>query len=567
MLLELLLARYIGSMKIEPLARLERHAKRLGEIAGVLGKYGLADLFGGFDYPWLNNRLRSADGQILAGFTTPARVRMAMTELGTTFIKLGQMLSTRPDLVGPEMAAELTELQSNVPAESVESARAIILEDLGQPVEELFAEFDSTPLAAASIAQVYAARLQTGERVVVKIRRAGIEAKSTTDLEIVQAMAELLEKHSPSLRPYQPVAIVRQFRRALLREMDFTYEKRNIEEFAGHFAKEPHIRIPAVHADLCSHQIITMEHLQGISGTDINALRASGEDLAEFARRGANMYLEMVFRDGFYHADPHPGNLMLLPGCVVGVIDCGQVGRIDDELRDEVEALLLAIVENDSSQVTEQVLRLGSVPPDFSRERMRADLDDFMADYVGHPLSDINVGHALTSLIEIIRRYHISLPPPLAVLLKTIIVLEGTSRRFSPEVSLAALMQPFCQRMIMRRLSPTRLVRRARRTYRDWDRLISALPRDLTDLLARFRDGSLTVHLDHRHLDPIINRLVLGVLTAAIFLGSSQLWSSEAKPLLFGVSVFGAFGYLISVYLGWRLLRAIKKSGNIDSRD
>lgn len=554
-------------MKIEPLARLERHAKRLGEIAGVLGRYGLADLFGGFEYPWLNKRLLSSDGQVLADLTTPARVRMALTQLGTTFIKLGQMLSTRPDLVGAEMAAELAELQSNVPAESVESARAIILADLGQPVEELYAEFETTPLAAASIAQVYAARLHTGERVVVKVRRGGIEAKTTTDLEIVQAMAELLEKHSPGLRPYQPVAIVRQFRKALLREMDFTYEKRNIEEFALHFADEPHVRIPAVYADLCSHQIITMEHLDGISGTDIVALQASGENLAEFARRGANMYLEMVFRDGFYHADPHPGNLMLLPGCVVGVIDCGQVGRIDDELRDEVETLLLAIVENDSTQVTEQVLRLGSVPPDFNRERLRTDLDDFMADYVGHPLSDINVGQALTSLIEIIRRYHITLPPPLAVLLKTIIVLEGTSRRFSPEVSLAELIQPFCQRMILRRLSPKRMVRRARRAYRDWDRLISALPRDMTDLLARFRDGTLTVHLDHRHLDPIINRLVLGVLTAAIFLGSSQLWSNNAKPLIWEISIFGALGYLISVYLGWRLLRAIRKSGNIDSKD
>lgn len=554
-------------MKIEPLARLERHAKRLGEIAAVLGKYGLADLFGGFDYPWLNKRLLSADGQTLSELTTPARVRLALTELGTTFIKLGQMLSTRPDLVGAEMAGELAELQSNVPAEPVGIARAILLADLGQPVEELFAEFSEAPLAAASIAQVYAARLHTGERVVVKVRRGGIEAKSTTDLEIVQAMAELLEKHSPALRPYQPVAIVRQFRKALLREMDFTYEKRNIEEFSRHFAAEPNVRIPRVYDDLCSSQIITMERLEGISGTNIESLRSSGEDLAEFARRGANMYLEMVFRDGFYHADPHPGNLLLLPGCVVGVIDCGQVGRLDDELRDEVEALLLAIVENDSTQVTEQVLRLGAVPPDFNRERMRADLDEFMADFVGHPLRDLHVGHALSSLIEIIRRYHITLPPPLAVLLKTIIVLEGTSRRFSPEVSLAELMQPFCQRMVLRRLSPSRLMRRARRTYRDWDRLVSVLPRDLAELMSRFRDGTLTVHLDHRHLDPIVNRLVLGVLTASIFLGSSQLWSSEAKPLLWGVSIFGALGYLLSVYLGWRLLRAIRKSGNIDSKD
>lgn len=554
-------------MKIEPIARLERHAKRLGEIATVLGKYGLADLFGGFDQPWLINRLKSSDGQVLSDFTTPARVRLALTELGTTFIKLGQMLSTRPDLVGGVLAAELAQLQANVPAEPVQAAHDVIRQDLGQPVEELFAEFSTEPIAAASIAQVYEARLQTGEKVVIKVRRSGIEAKSRTDLEIVQALAELLEKHSPGLRPYQPVAIVRQFRRALMREMDFTYEKRNIEEFSRNFAGSPHICIPAVFPELCSSQIITMEKLEGISGTDISALQASGEDLAEFARRGANMYLEMVFRDGFYHADPHPGNLLLLPGSVVGVIDCGQVGRIDDELRDEVETLLLAIVENDTARVTEQVLQLGAVPADFNRERLRADLDEFMADYIGHPLHEINVGQALSSLIEIIRRYHITLPPTLAVLLKTLIILEGTSRRFSPEVSLAELMQPFCHRMLLRRVSPARLLKRARRAYHDWDRLISALPRDMAELLARFRDGTLTVHLDHRHLDPIVNRLVLGVLTAAIFLGSSQLWSSQAQPLLWGVSVFGALGYVISVYLGWKLLRAIRKSGNIDSKD
>lgn len=556
-----------GGMKVEPLARLERHAKRLGEIAAVAGKYGLSDLFGGFHYPWLQERLRSSDGQKLAGLTTAARIRLALTELGTTFIKLGQMLSTRADIVGAELAAELSGLQSNVPADAPGSARTILEAGLGRRVEELFAEFEEEPLAAASIAQVHGARLRSGERVVVKIRRAGIEAKVVTDLEIVQGLAELLEKHSPALRPYQPVAITRQFRRTLLREMDFSYEKRNLQDFARRFEREETVHIPRVFEELCSQQVITMERLEGIPGTDIPALRAAGEDLAEFARRGANMYLEMVFRDGFYHADPHPGNLMLLPGCVVGVLDCGQVGRLDDELRDEVEALLLAVVENDADQVTESVLRLGAVPADCARDRLRTDLDDFMADYIGHPLSEIHVGQALSHLIEIIRGHHITLPPPLALLLKTLILLEGTSRRFHPDFSLAELMEPFCRRMVLRRLSPRRLQRRARRLIRDWDRLVSSLPRDLADLLARFRDGTLTVHLDHRHLDPIVNRLVLGVLTAAIFLGSSELWSRQAPPLLWGVSVFGALGYMLSVWLGWRLLRAIRKSGNIDSRN
>lgn len=555
-------------MKIDALSRLERHAKRIAEIAAVLGKYGLADLFGGFDYAWLKDRLKSSDGHALTGaVTTAARTRMALTELGTTFIKLGQMLSTRSDLLGPELTEELSELQSSVPPDAAAVARATIEQELGHPIEKLFAEFEDEPLAAASIAQVHGALLTTGQSVVVKVRRAGVAEQAATDLEIVQALAELLEKHSPALRAYQPLAVVRQFRRTLLRELDFTYERRNLEEFGRNFADDPTVCIPEVFGDFCSHQVVTMERLEGIRGTDIEALQQSGEDLGEFARRGANMYLEMVFRDGFYHADPHPGNLILLPGNVVGVIDCGMVGRIDEDLREEVESLLLGIVENDSAIVAEQVLSLGAVPSACSREKLRTDLQEFMADYTGHPLNEIHVGAALANLVEIIRRHHIVLPPSLAMLLKTLIVLEGTSRRFSPDVSLTELMQPYCSRLLLRRLSPGRIARRAVRAYRAWDRLFKALPRDLADLLARFRDGTLTVHLDHRHLDPIVNRLVLGVLTAAVFLGSSELWSREAKPVMFGVSVFGALGYALSLFLGWRLLRAIRKSGNIQSKD
>jgi len=555
-------------MKIDALARLERYAKRIAEIAAVLGKYGLADLFGGFKYSWLQDRLKSADGQsITTGVTQAARVRMALTELGTTFIKLGQMLSTRADLLGPELTEELSQLQANVPPDPSAVARATIEKELGQTIEQLFASFEDTPLAAASVAQVHAARLHTGHSVVVKVRRAGVAEQAATDVEIVQALAELLETHSPALRSYQPLAVVRQFRRSLLRELDLTYERQNQEEFGRNFAKDPTVYIPELFSELCSHQVVTMERLDGIIGTDIEALQQSGVDLGEFANRGANMYLEMVFRDGFYHADPHPGNLILLPGNIVGVIDCGMVGRIDEDLRDEVEALLLGIVENDSELVAEQVLRLGSVPPDCARDKLRADLQEFMADYTGHPLNDIHVGAALSSLVEIIRSHHIVLPPALALLLKTLIVLEGTSRRFSPDVSLAGLMQPYCTRLMLRRFSPGRIAKRARRSIRVWDRLLTALPRDITDMLARFRDGSFTVHLDHRHLDPIVNRLVLGILTAAIFLGSSELWSRQAAPLLYGVSVFGAVGYALSLFLGWRLMRAIRKSGNIQSKN
>jgi pimeloyl-ACP methyl ester carboxylesterase len=232
-------------MKIDALARLERYAKRIAEIAAVLGKYGLADLFGGFKHAWLQDRFKSADGQSLTeGVTQAARARMALTELGTTFIKLGQMLSTRADLLGPELTEELSQLQANVPPDAASVARATIEKELGHPIEELFAQFDDEPLAAASVAQVHAALLHTGQSVVVKVRRAGVAEQAATDLEIVQALAELLEKHSPALRAYQPLAVVRQFRRTLLRERSPLFRADRIERplLIGQGANDPRVK-------------------------------------------------------------------------------------------------------------------------------------------------------------------------------------------------------------------------------------------------------------------------------------------------------------------------------------
>jgi ubiquinone biosynthesis protein len=554
-------------MKLDALNRLERHAKRLAEITGILGKYGLSNLFGDLKFPWLADKLRSSDGLALRSLNTPQRLRMALTELGTTFIKLGQMLSTRPDLLGPELTDELAELQSNVPADSAATAKAVIEEDLGSSLEELFASFEDEPMAAASIAQVHAATLKDGTRIVVKVLRSGVARQVETDLEIVQLLAELLERHSAILRPYQPVAIVRQLRKSLLREIDFTVERSNLERFSENFGHDPFVHIPQVFPELCSRRVITMERLDGISGSDSAALQTSGEDLETFARHGAAMYLDMVFRDSFYHADPHPGNLILLAGGIVGVIDCGMVGRLDEYLLEDIESLLFAVVERDASEVVTLLMKLGAAGNGIDRDRFITDIGDFIADFVGRPLPDIQIGEALGTLFGIIRRYQVVLPPPLAMLLRTLILLEGTSRKFHPGLSLAELMAPYYSRILRRRMSPVRIAKKARRMYRDWDRLLGRLPRDLRDLLERFSDGTLTVHLDHRHLDPVVNRLVLGIIAASIFLGSSQLWSSQAPPLLGGVSVFGALGYATAIYLTWRVLRAVKKSGNISSKD
>jgi ubiquinone biosynthesis protein len=554
-------------MEMENLRHLQRNARRLREIVGVLAKYGLADWVKGLHESGIQDRVPSPEGRPGPDLKIEERVRLAFTELGTTFIKLGQLLSTRPDLVGPEVAGELARLQTAAPADPPDTARATIEAEFGKPLIALFGQFEDVPFASASIAQVHLARLFTGEEVVVKVQHAGIVDKIMPDLDILAGLAKLSEKYSPQLRLYQPVSAVREFRRTLLRELDFTFERRNLEEFAAHFAQDNTVHFPRAYAQLSTRRVLTMERLDGILGTDSAALAASGVDLDEFARRGANMYLQMIFRDAFYHADPHPGNLMLLPGGVVGVLDCGMVGRLDEELAEGLDEMLIAVMNRNSADLEEVILRVSSAPPGVPRDQLRADLADFVADYVAQSIRDFDLGAALNNLFEIIRRYTIVLPSPLSLLLRMLVELEGTAQRLSPQFSLAEVFRPFYTTMVRQRLSVRGILGRAQHTYRDWVRLLETLPRDLGDVLKRVRDGTFAVHLDLRRIDPVVNRLVLGVMTAALLVSSALLWSLKAPPTIEGISVIGGLGYLAAAWLGWRLFRAVKKSGDLHPKD
>lgn len=554
-------------MALNPLARQQRDLGRVTEIVKVLVRYGLADWMR--PLPWIGSRdfFKNKEGDAIASTALAVRLRMAFAELGPTFVKLGQMLSTRPDLIGPDMALELAKLQSSTPADSAEDIRRIIMEDLGAPPEEIFDEFSPEAFASASIAQVHHARLQTGELVVLKVQKPHIRRKVEADLSILAWLAELAENHTTQAKYYQPSEVVRQFERSLTHEMDFNHERRNMEEFSRRFRNDETVRFPKAWAEYSSKRVLTMERLDGIQGNDYDQLIASGADLNEFAQKGANMYLAMIFRDSFYHADPHPGNLMLLPGGVVGVLDCGMAGRLDERLRDEIEHLLLAVAQSDAIALAATVRRLASSPPEGDRDQLVAELSEFVADYAGRPISELEISPALNHLTGIIRRHHIVLPASVSLLLRTLVLLEGTAQLLSPRFSLAAVIQPFYRRALRRRFAPRRFFLRLQRGYRDWELLLQELPGDLSEALQRLRTGNFQVHLDHRHLDPVINRLVLGIVVASLFLGSSLLWSMKAPPQVWGISIFGAAGYMVAVILGWRLFRAIRKSGDVDSED
>jgi ubiquinone biosynthesis protein len=537
-----------------------RNAQRFRQIASVAVRYGLADQLRKLPGNRKERWLRGAAGQSIGELATPVRIRLALGELGTTFIKFGQMLSTRPDLVGQDVASELTHLQSHTPPDPRGVAETTVEKELGSPPASLFAWFDPTPFASASIAQVHYARLHSGENVVVKVQKDGIASRVAADLSMLADLASLAERHAEDLKPYHPVAIVRQFAKMMHDELDFLRELRNLQQFRQNFAADDTVHFPAPFPELCTPRVLTMERLEGVLVSQIKILPGPNPEMDEFARRGANMYLQMIFRDAFYHADPHPGNLMVLPDGVVGVLDCGMVQRLDDDLREAIEDLLLAAVHRDPQTVTEAVWGLCMAPPTTGRQQLQSDITEFVSEYATQSLGGVDVGALVSRLTTVIYQNHLFLPPGVTLLLRMLGELEGTAKQLNPSFGLFELIEPYAEEAARRRFAPTRVWLQVQRGARAWERLLRGLPTDLNDMLASMRTGTLSVHLDHRRLDPVVNRLVLGLLTSSLLLGSSLLWSFHAEPLVVGVSLFGAIGYTAACIMGLSLFRDIRYS-------
>lgn len=544
-----------------------RNARRFKEIAGVLARYGLAEFLSASDPAFLKDILVGPAGASLTALRREERLRLALTELGATAIKLGQILSTRSDIVGPDVAAELGRLRADTEPDPPAVVAAVVAAELGAPPETLFTAFDPAPLASASIGQVHRATLPDGTAVVVKVQHAGIEDTVRADLDILMGLAELAERGVVELRLYQPLAVAAEMRRTILRELDFVREERNLRHFAANFAHEPRVVFPRTYPGHCARRVLTMEELDGEQLAALSTADAP-EDLRRresLARVAADAFLEMIFRDNFFHADPHPGNLRVLSGDRLGILDCGMVGRLDERTRRGLEDALLAVVEGDAEGLTEQVMRLGRLPPGLDRAALRADVEDFVADYANQAVGAFDLSGALSDVAALVRRHGILLPPAVAHLIKVFVVLEGASRSLTPGFSLIEAVAPYAAKIIARRFSPGALFTRLRRNWRDWNTLLESFPRDAAEILRRAREGRLDVHLSHRGLDAIVNRLVYGIVTAALFLGSCQVLANRVPPLLFDISLFGALGCLGAVLLGLRLLRAVKRSGELGS--
>lgn len=561
-------------MRISSLPRYYRNIKRWREIIQILRRYGLADWLSNLRVDFVRDWIKDDQGVPLASYSREARVRMALTELGPTFIKLGQVLSLRPDLVGSDLAAELQLLQANVPADSFDSVKGVVESELKKPISEVFDWFDENAIASASIGQAHAARLPDGTRVVVKVQHENIRGKINEDLEVLAGLATLAER-IPELAAWQPRSIVDQLSRSLKRELSFSQEQANLMMMRESFKDFPGILIPRPYASQSSARVLTMDHLEGRSINDVHNRELFPDlDWDALAHRVAAIYVDMIFVHGLYHADPHPGNILIQPDGTIGLLDFGMVGRIDDGLRGNIEEMLWALALKDSGLLTSLIKRVGRTPPTIDDSLLSNDVTDLIATYGSQPLENIDLASALNELTDILHRHRIILPSQLGLLIKTLVTLQGTISKTSPKFSLLEAIEPMFKKLWRSRFSPSRQIRRMRRLYVEMEGLVEKLPSQISSVMELVQSGKLDVHLTHRGLSPSINRLVLGLLTSSLLLGSSILMASKVPPLLFvnggplglqDLSLIGLLGFLFSLMVAFRILLAINKSGHLDT--
>lgn len=548
-------------MQLQTAAEIPGELARAQEVARVLIKYGLAQWLKGTEWEPARRLLTSHSGEVLTDQPFPVRMRLALTDLGTTFIKLGQVLSTRPDLVGIEVAKELAHLRSDMPADASDVVVATVEKELGRPIDECYAEFDRQALASASIAQVHRAKLHNGKEVVVKVQHPGIEGTIRRDLNILSGLASLAERRD-ELKRYEPAAVVREFRQTMLRELDFRREMRNLMAFRQNFAKDDTVRFPKPYADLTTGRVLTMQQLDGINVGDEKQLREKQIDGDALARRGAGVFVQMIFRDGFYHADPHPGNILALENDRVGILDGGMVGRIDDELRERIVELLFAAAERDAPRLAEVIAITCKAPANLDRDGLSAELLEVFAQYGTEAVGEMNVGGALTSVVRLIHEYNLIMPSRLSMLIKCLIILEGTAKGLSAKFNLAQLLEPYRQQFILQQFSPETWLRKVKKMRREWAVLAEAMPRNANNLLDQLQRGKFALRVRHSALESAVNRLVYGVGVSMLMLSSAIMWSYQVPPTIRGVSVLGLAGYTIAALLLTRLLVSIHRIEN-----
>lgn len=559
-----------------PFLRLNRNIRsirRYWDIVRVLSAYGfdhVLEMLGLSDMVARSKRLLRRNKADITRLSAAERMRLALEELGPTFIKLGQLLSTRPDIVPRPFVHEFEKLQDSVPCFSFDELKAQVERELAAPMEAFYSAIDPDPLAAASIAQVHRARLITGEEVVIKVRRPGVVELVESDISALMGLAHLAERHVAGSEIYDPVGVVREFARTIRREMDFTREGHTIEKFRENFTAVKWLHFPSVHWQQTTRGVLTLEYVDGIKVSDLDALDRAGLDRKLIARRGADAFLEMVLSHGFFHGDPHPGNVLILADNVICLLDYGIVGRLDEALKSFISDILFAIVNRDVDEVVSQLLFAGDISENLDVRALKRDLATFIDSYYEIPLHDIQVGRMLLEFIEIVTLYNIRIQPDLMLLIKALVIIEGMGRTLDPDFDMIEHLRPFMEKAWRQKFSPRRIVRDINSIMLSYVNLARDMPRDLKEIVNRINRNKFKIDLEHRGLDKFttdfdrsVNRLSSSLILAALIVGSSIIMQTSRGPQLLGFPMLAFLGYTVAGVIGLWLVYAIIRSGRL----
>ena len=551
-----------------PLLKRFRNLTRLREIANVLSRHGFGYLFDQAGLRDLLHRRSMVEGAERQGkLTTPQRMFFAINELGPTFIKIGQIISTRPDLVPWPYLEQLEKLQDMVPPFPAEQVEEIFRQDQQKPLAEVFVGFDPVPIASASIAQVHRARLMTGESVVIKVQRPDIQRVIEMDLEILFDLARLLEARTAWGKHYGLVDTLEEFAQALRAELDFASEGRNADRFYNLFADDPGVVIPKVYWEYSSRQFLVMEYIDGIKMTATEQLRLEGFDLQQIGRNFVNAILRQIYVFGFFHSDPHPGNLAVMPGAKIVFMDFGQVGRVDELTREKAVNLVLAMVRYDVDDVMRGLLDIGVVRRKVNRTALRRDLNRLQQKYYGLPIAQIEVGVALQELVDLSYRYEIKIPAEFALAIKCLVTSEGVLQQLDPKISLLELAEPFARRIVRQRMAPKEIQRSLTRAALEFWNVTHRVPKQVENVLGLMEEGELKVQLEHQNLhrfsgrlNIMANRLALSVLIGSLIIGSSLIVNRAPGAFLSRLPI-AEIGYIAAAAMGFWLVVSIFRSG------
>jgi ubiquinone biosynthesis protein len=541
-----------------------RDLRRVRRIAGVLARHGFADVAARMGpAAWARSVFRALLRRPrVSPIPVERRLRLVLEELGATFIKLGQMLATRPDLVPMALVDELRHLQDEVPPFPFEDVILIVESELGCPMGEVFSHVEEIPVAAASIAQVHFATLLTGESVVIKVQRPNLNRQITGDLRILAGLASALEARVPEVRHFRPRAIVEEFTKSLQRETDFVGEAASMDRFRAMFADEPGLVVPKPFHQWTRRRVLTMERVDGVKVTDVAALKALGVDLAAIVQLGMRITLRSIFEHGFFHADPHPGNFFVRKDGSIVLLDFGMMGTIEPRRVDEMLAFMVAVLTGDVDMVVDQLLDADLIGDETDLRGLRSDLKSILVRYADANLGSVDIAAFLQEVMSVTIRHHVVLPADLLLVGKAIATMEGIGHQVYPEFKPLEAIQPYLTEVYVRRLlDAKRHSQVVARSVMDGLSLLKDAPFDIRRVLRKLRKGELTMNLRSsgdeariRNTSSVANRVVLAGLFATFFFGAVVLLDQGGSVRTFAGWASAGLSWLFFLGLGWSLL-------------